>query len=60
MFSTTYKDENVLSNIVKYGQTTHMKGRYIGESIHLISDILEDTENKKTHKELEAYFTDKC
>ena len=37
--------KNVLSNIVKYDQTAHVKGRYIGESIRLISDILEYTEN---------------
>ena len=60
MFSTMYKDKNVLSSIVKYGQTTNVKGRFIGESIHVISDILEYTENKKIHKELEAYFTNKC
>ena len=33
--------KNVLSNILKYDQTTYVKGRYIGESIRLISDILE-------------------
>ena len=60
MFSTMYKDKNVLSNIVKYDQTANVKGSYIGESIHPISDILEYAENKKTHKDLEAYFTDKC
>ena len=37
--------KNVLSNIVKYDQTPYVKGRYIGESIHLVSDILEYTEN---------------
>ena len=37
--------KNVVSNIVKYDQTAYVKGRYIGESIRLISDILEYTEN---------------
>ena len=37
--------KNVLSNIVKYDQTTYVKGRYIGESIRLISDMLEYTKN---------------
>ena len=37
--------KNVLSSIVKYDQTAYVKGRYIGESIRLISDILEYTEN---------------
>ena len=43
--TNTARMKNVLSNIVKYDQTTHVKGRYIGESIYLISDILEYTEN---------------
>ena len=37
--------KNVLSNIVKYDQTAYAKGRYTGESIRLINDILEYTEN---------------
>ena len=37
--------KNVLSNIVKYDQTAYVKGRYTGESIRLISDIIEYTEN---------------
>ena len=36
--------KNVLSNIVKYDQTAYVKGRYIRESIGLISDI-QYTEN---------------
>ena len=39
------RTKSVLSNIVKYDQTTYVKGRYIGESIRLISDILEHNEN---------------
>ena len=36
--------KNILSSIVKCDQTAYVKGRYIGESIHLRSDILEYTE----------------
>ena len=35
---------NNLSSIVKYDRTAYVKGRYIGESTRLISDILEYTE----------------
>ena len=49
--------KNVLSNIVKYDQTAYVKGRYIGESIHLISDILDYTENNDVPGVLfSAYF----
>ena len=37
--------KNVLSNTVKYDQTAYVKGRYVRESIPLISDIFEYTEN---------------
>ena len=37
--------KNVLSYILKYDQAAYVKGRYIGESIRLISDILDYTEN---------------
>ena len=36
--------KNILSSIVKCDQTAYVKGRYIGESIRLISDILEYAE----------------
>ena len=36
--------KNILGSIVKCDQTAYVKGRYIGESIRLISDILEYTE----------------
>ena len=36
--------KNILSSIVKCDQTAYVKGRYIGESIRLISYILEYTE----------------
>ena len=36
--------KNILNSIVKCDQTAYVKGRYIGESIRLISDILEYTE----------------
>ena len=35
---------NVLASIVKCDQTAYVKGRYTGESIHLVNDILEYTE----------------
>ena len=36
----------VVTNLIHSDQTAYVKGRYIGESVHLISDILEYTENK--------------
>ena len=36
--------KKVLPNIIKHDQTAYVTGRYIGESIRLISDILEYTE----------------
>ena len=36
--------KRVLPNIIKHDQTAYVTGRYIGESIHLISDMLEYTE----------------
>ena len=33
--------KNVISSIIKTDHTPYVTGRYIGESIHLISDILE-------------------
>ena len=33
--------KNILSSIIKSYQTAYVAGRYIGESIHLIRDILE-------------------
>ena len=37
--------QNILTSIVSPDQTAYVKGRYIGESIRLISDILEYTED---------------
>ena len=45
--------KTVLSNIIKCDQTAYVKGRYIGESIRLVTDILEYTENMKRS---EFYF----
>ena len=39
--------KNVLSSIIKSDQTAYMARRYIGESIHLISDILEYVDDRK-------------
>ena len=36
--------ENVLTSIVHCNQTAYIKGRYIGESIRLITDLLQYTE----------------
>ena len=36
---------NVLSSLIHSDQTTYVKGRYIGESVRLINDILEYTES---------------
>ena len=37
--------QNILTSIISHDQTAYVNGRYIGESIRLISDILEYTEN---------------
>ena len=37
--------QNILTSIISHNQTVYVKGRYIGESIRLISDILEYTED---------------
>ena len=39
---------NVLASIVNCDQTAYVKGRYIGESIRLINDILEHTEENNS------------
>ena len=39
--------ENVSTSIVHCGQTAYVKGRYIGESIRLITDLLQYTEEKQ-------------
>ena len=36
--------QNILTSIISHDQTAYIKGRYIGVSIRLISDILEYTE----------------
>ena len=37
--------QNILTSIISHDQTAYVKGRYIGESIMLISNILEYTED---------------
>ena len=37
--------QNILTSIISHDQTAYVKGRYIDESIRLISDILEYTED---------------
>ena len=46
--------KTVLSNIIKYDQTAYVKGRYIGESIRLVTDILEYTAE---HEEVGVLFS---
>ena len=36
--------QKVLASIINYDQTAYVRGRYIGESIRLVSDILDCTE----------------
>jgi len=40
-------DEEVLPHLIESDQTGYIKGRFIGENIHLISDIIEQHENKE-------------
>ena len=39
--------KKVLSKIIHCNQTAYVKGRYIGESIRLLSDVLEYTDDKE-------------
>ena len=41
-----FRIRKVITNLIHSDQTAYVKGRYIGESVRLISDILEYTENK--------------
>ena len=36
--------QKVLASIINYDQTAYLRGRYIGESIRLVSDLLDFTE----------------
>ena len=36
--------QKVLASIINYDQTVYVRGRYIGELIQLVSDILDFTE----------------
>ena len=38
--------EKVITNLIHSDQMAYVKGRYIGESVRLISDILEYTDDK--------------
>ena len=38
--------KKVISNLINYDQTAYIKGRFIGESIRLIDDILYHTEQE--------------
>ena len=41
-----FRIRKVITNLIHSDQTAYVKGRYIRESVRLISDILEYTENK--------------
>ena len=41
-----FRLEKVISNLINYGQTAYIKGRFIGESIRLIDNILYHTEQE--------------
>ena len=49
--------KTVLNNIIKCNQTAYVKGRYIGESIQLVTDILDYTAE---HEEVEILFSVAC
>ena len=40
-----FRIRKVITNLIHSDQTAHVKSRYIGESVRLISDIVEYTEN---------------
>ena len=42
----SFRLKKVLSNLINYDQTAYIKGRFIGESIRLIDDILYHTEQE--------------
>ena len=42
----SFRLKKVISNLINYDQTAHIKGRFIGESIRLIDDILYHTEQE--------------
>ena len=40
----TFRLKIILNNLVHTNQTSYLKGRYIGENIHLIEDVLHYTD----------------
>ena len=42
----SFRSKKVISNLINYDQTAFTKGRFIGESIRLIDDILYHTEQE--------------
>ena len=38
--------KTVIHSLISYNQTAYVKGRYIGESIHLIDDLLKNVEDE--------------
>ena len=43
LFTYVLRMQKVLASIINYDQTAYVRGRYIGESIRLVSDILDFT-----------------
>ena len=52
----TKRIENVLPTLINYDQTGYVKGRYIGENVRLISDLIQYTD--KLNKKGIAIFLD--
>ena len=44
--SLSFRLKKVISTLINYDQTATIKGRFIGESIRLIDDILHHTEQE--------------
>ena len=38
--------KTVIHSLISYDQTAYVKGRYIGESVHLIDDLLKYAEDE--------------
>ena len=49
-----FRLKEVLPNLINYDQIAHVKGRFIGESIHLIDHILYHTEQENIDRVLFA------
>ena len=52
--------KKVLPSIIHYDQTTYVKGRYIGESVRLIDDLIKFAEEQNFDGILLAVDTEKA